>query len=365
LIAGHAPPKVIGALKKTAEKGTSFGAPNPHELELAKLVQRFFPSLHKIRFVNSGTEAVMAALRVARAFTRREKILKFEGCYHGHFDSLLVKAGSGALTFGVPTSAGVPSDFARQTLTAPFNDVKAVQRLFDLHPGEIAAVILEPVVGNSGLILPQEGFLQGLRDLTNREGALLIFDEVMTGFRVALGGAQERFGIRPELTTLGKVIGGGLPVGAFGGRSEIMDLLAPLGPVYQAGTLSGNPLAMVAGIETIKLISAPGAFRKLETKTRRLAEGLTEAAKETQVEVQVPFVGGMIGLFFSSTPVNQLVEATASDTVRFGRFFHAMLERGIYLPPSAFEAWFVSLAHSDKEIQKTLKAATEAFSSMG
>ncbi len=364
MIVGHAHPQVMRALKKAVEFGTSFGAPNPHEVELARFIQKLFPSMKKIRMVNSGTEAVMGALRLARAFTKRDKILKFEGCYHGHADYLLVKAGSGALTFGVPTSAGVPEDFARHTLTTTFNDLDSVEKVFAQYPNEIAAVIVEPVVGNSGVILPQDGFLQGLRDLTIRHGALLIFDEVMTGFRVALGGAQAKFKIKPDLTTLGKVIGGGLPVGAFGGRAEIMDLLAPLGPVYQAGTLSGNPLAMVAGIETLKLISKPGAFKKLETQTKKLALGLQKVAAEAGVPVQVPYIGGMLSLFFSESPVTDLASAMASDAPRFNRFFHAMLERGIYLPPSAYEAWFVSTAHGEKEIEKTLKIAKESFETL-
>src|SRR5262245_34559353 len=348
LILGHAAPKVIAAVKKAAALGLSYGAPNPQETVLARLIQKYFPAMEKLRLVNSGTEAVMGAIRLARAFTKRDKILKFEGCYHGHADYLLVKAGSGALTFGVPTSAGVPADFARHTLTAPFNDLASVEEIFRSSPGEIGAVIVEPVVGNSGLILPEEGFLSGLREMTGRFGALLIFDEVMTGFRVSLGGAQGRYKVRPDLTTLGKVIGGGLPVGAFGGRKEIMDLLAPLGPVYQAGTLSGNPVAMTAGIETLKGIGAPGAFKRLEATTRSLAQGLRNAAEEVGISLQVPFLGGMIGVFFSEGPVRDLDSAQASDVPRFNRFFHAMLERGVYLPPPAFEAWFVSLAHGDR-----------------
>ncbi|MFO1518169.1 MAG: glutamate-1-semialdehyde 2,1-aminomutase [bacterium] len=361
MIMGHSHPRVVRALKKGVEAGTSFGAPNPYEVELARLLQKFYPSLEKVRMVNSGTEAVMGALRLARAFTGREKILKFEGCYHGHSDSLLVKAGSGALTFGVPTSAGVPPDFVRATLTAPFNDLSAVSAIFKSNAGQIAAVILEPVVGNSGLILPQDGFLEGLREITRRHGSLLIFDEVMTGFRIALKGAQGRFGIQPDLTTLGKVIGGGLPVGAFGGRADILDLLAPLGPVYQAGTLSGNPLAMIAGLETLKLVGAPGVFKKIEQTTRQLSEGLAQLAAEAGIVVQVPHMGGMIGLFFSERPVADLSSAMASDTGRFNRFFHGMLKRGVYLPPSAYEAWFVSAAHGEKEIQKTLRAAGQTF----
>ncbi len=361
MIVGHAHPKVVKAIQKAASLGTSFGAPNPDEIELAKLIQKYYPSLEKMRFVCSGTEAVMGALRLARAFTQRDKILKFEGCYHGHSDSLLVKAGSGALTFGVPTSAGVPQDFAKLTLTAPFNDIDAVKKVFDANPNSIACVILEPVVGNSGLIQPEENFLQALREITARSGTLLIFDEVMTGFRVAIGGAQSLYKIKPDLTTLGKVIGGGLPVGAFGGRAEIMDLLAPLGPVYQAGTLSGNPLAMKAGIETIQLIANPTAFKKISRQTQKLSEGLQKLAKEAGIFIQSPYSGTMLGVFFSAAPIQNLEDALTSNIQRFKRFFHKMLSRGVYLPPSAFEAWFVSMAHTDKEIKKTLQAAEEAF----
>ncbi len=361
MIAGHAHPKVTRALQKAAQAGTSYGAPNPHEVFLASLIQKYYPSLEKLRFVNSGTEAVMGALRVARAYTKRDKILKFEGCYHGHSDSLLVKAGSGALTFGVPTSAGVPEDFARHTLTAPFNDLSRVREIFSSNPNTIAAVIVEPVVGNSGCILPQDKFLQELREITQQHGTLLIFDEVMTGFRVHLGGAQKYFKVKPDLTTLGKVIGGGLPVGAFGGRSDLMDLLAPLGPVYQAGTLSGNPLAMVAGIETLKLISTPGAFKKLTATTHQLALGIQKIAQECSIPVQVPHIGGMLSVFFSEKPVFDLETAMQSDTQRFNRFFHGLLEQGVYLPPSAFEAWFVSLAHGKKEIEQTLRAVKKVF----
>lgn len=361
MVAGHSHPKVVKAIQQAASLGTSFGAPNPHEIELGKLIQKYFPSMEKLRLVNSGTEAVMGALRLARAFTKRDKILKFEGCYHGHSDSLLVKAGSGALTFGVPTSAGVPKSFAELTLTAPYNDFDAVKKIFDANPDAIACVILEPVVGNSGLILPEENFLKKLRELTQAKGALLIFDEVMTGFRVALGGAQAKYKIKPDLTTLGKVIGGGLPVGAFGGRVEIMDMLAPLGPVYQAGTLSGNPLAMVAGIETIKLIGASGIFKKVEKQTQKLAFGLKKLAKERGIELQTPHSGAMMGIFFSESPVRNLGEAMASEGEKFKKFFQGMLSRGVYLPPSAYEAWFVSLAHGEKEIEKTLRIAGEVF----
>ncbi len=364
LIAGHASRKVVKAIQKAASLGTSFGTPNPHEIELAKRIQKYFPSLQKLRFVNSGTEAVMGALRLARAFTKRDKIVKLEGCYHGHADSLLVKAGSGALTFGVPTSAGVPADFAKHTLTAPYNNFDAVKDIFDANPDTIACVILEPVMGNSGLILPGNGFLKALRELTRQYGALLIFDEVMSGFRVAMGGAQAQYKIKPDLTTLGKVIGGGLPVGAFGGRAEIMNLLSPLGPVYQAGTLSGNPLAMRAGIETLRLISRAGAFKKVEKQTQKLALGLQNLAKKLGIPLQVPHLGSMLGIFFSEKPVRNLSEAEASDTQLFNRFFHGMLERGVYLPPSAFEAWFVSLAHGDKEIKRTLQVAEEVFAGL-
>ncbi|MBF0493321.1 MAG: glutamate-1-semialdehyde 2,1-aminomutase [Deltaproteobacteria bacterium] len=361
LVMGHAHPQVVSALKKAAALGTSYGAPSEQESILGALIQKHYPSCEKIRLVNSGTEAVMGAIRLARAFTGREKIIKFEGCYHGHSDSLLVKAGSGALTFGVPTSKGVPEAFARLTLTAPYNDLDAVEKLFKANPQEIACIILEPVVGNSGCILPEAGFLEALRALTQKEGALLIFDEVMTGFRVALGGAQAHFKIRPDLTTLGKVIGGGLPVGAFGGRAEIMDLLAPLGPVYQAGTLSGNPLAMVAGIETLRLITQKANFKKMEKNTRNLAEGIQKIAKASGIPLQVPYIGGMMGLFFSETPVRNLEDAQKSDVPRFNRFFNAMLEQGIYLPPSAYEAWFVSAIHKEKEIEKTLQAVKNAL----
>lgn len=363
MILGHGHPKVTQRLRKVAIDGTSFGAPNPYEIELANLIKKIFPSIEKIRMTNSGTEAVMGAIRVARAFTNRDKIIKFEGCYHGHADYLLVKAGSGALTFGVPTSAGVPEDFAKHTLTAKFNDLKNVETLFELN--EIAAVIIEPVIGNSGCILPKAGFLEALRKLCTDYGAVLIFDEVMTGFRVGLGGAQEKFGIKPDLTVLGKVIGGGLPVGAFGGQGEIMDLLAPLGPVYQAGTLSGNPLAMVAGIETLRLISKKGFFKQLEKTTQSLVEGLQKAAEEVGVSVRIPSSGAMLSLFFSDSSITDLDSAMQSNSEKFKKFFHGMLDRGVYLPPSPFEAWFVSAAHGKNEIQKTIKAASEVFKGMG
>ncbi|MBL7686126.1 MAG: glutamate-1-semialdehyde 2,1-aminomutase [Deltaproteobacteria bacterium] len=361
MILGHAHPQVTKALQKTAAFGTSFGAPNPYEIELAQAIQKLYPSLEKIRMVNSGTEAVMAALRLARAFTGRDKIIKFEGCYHGHTDSLLVKAGSGALTFGVPTSAGVPAEFAKSTLTAPYNNIEAVKSLFRANPKQIAAIILEPVVGNSGLILPQKDFLKQLRALTLREKTLLIFDEVMTGFRVDLKGAQGLYKIQPDITTLGKVIGGGLPVGAFGGRADIMDLLAPIGPVYQAGTLSGNPLAMVAGIETLKLLSKKGVFAQIQKKTQFLVREIQKRAKRFKIPLQVLSQGTMMGLFFSDRPVHNLEQAMNSRVDLFNRFFHLMLEQGIYLPPSAYEAWFVSAAHTSTQLQKTLKAVEKSF----
>jgi len=361
MIVGHSHPRVVKALQKEAARATSFGAPNPLEIELADLIRKHYPSLERMRFVNSGTEAVMGALRLARAFTKRDKILKFEGCYHGHADSLLVKAGSGALTFGVPTSAGVPEDFAKLTLTAPYNDLDAVRKIFDANPASIACVILEPVVGNSGLILPDAGFLSGLREFCTARGSLLIFDEVMTGFRVALGGAQAKYKIKPDLTTLGKVIGGGLPVGAFGGRREILDLLAPLGPVYQAGTLSGNPLAMRAGIETLKILSMKGAWARLSRYVEELCQGFEKIGENLGVSLQVPRCGAMMGLFFASHPIRNLEDALRADAEAFKKLHHNLLQRGIYLPPSAYEAWFVSLAHGEKEMKKTLQAFEDSL----
>ncbi len=364
LILGHAHPRVVRALAVATARGTSYGAPSPLEVELARLIQQYMPSLEMLRFVNSGTEATMTALRLARAFTGRHKIVKFEGCYHGHADLLLVQAGSGVATLGLPDSPGVPPATVADTLVARFNDLGAVQRLFEQYPGQIAAVIVEPVAGNRGVVPPVEGFLAGLRQVTAADGALLIFDEVMTGFRVHSGGAQALYGVRPDLTTLGKVIGGGLPVGAYGGRREVMQLVAPAGPMYQAGTLSGNPLAMTAGIETLKELQAPGAWAAVERSAARLAAGLGAAAEAAHVPAGVQRVGTMFTTFFTGGPVTDWASAKAADTARFGAFFQSMLEGGVYLAPSQFEAGFLSTAHGAEEIELTLKAAEEAFHSM-
>ncbi|GAB4581531.1 MAG: glutamate-1-semialdehyde 2,1-aminomutase [Anaerolineales bacterium] len=360
LILGHAHPTVVTAVKEAAEKGTSYGAPSPLEVELARKVQAFMPNIEMIRFVNSGTEATMSALRLARAFTGRNKIIKFEGCYHGHADLLLVQAGSGVATLGLPDSPGVPAATVQDTLVARFNDLEAVAALFEQAPGEVAAVIVEPVAGNMGVVPPVPGFLEGLRELTSQYGALLIFDEVMTGFRVHLGGAQTLYGIKPDLTTLGKVIGGGLPVGAYGGRREIMQMIAPSGPVYQAGTLSGNPLAMSAGIATLGLLDDP-AWAGMEARAARLADGILEAARAAGVPLSGHRVGTMFSAFFTDTVVKDWPTAKTSDTARFGRFFRGMLERGVYLAPSQFEAGFLSTAHTDAEIEATLEAAKAVF----
>jgi glutamate-1-semialdehyde 2,1-aminomutase len=360
-ICGHAHPEVIAALHEALEKGTSFGAPCELENQLAQMVIAAVPSVEMVRFVNSGTEACMAVLRLMRAFTGREKVIKFEGCYHGHADMFLVKAGSGVATLGLPDSPGVPRSVTANTLTAPYNCLESVKELFAEHPGEIAGVILEPVVGNAGFITPEPGFLEGLRELTKEHGALLVFDEVMTGFRISYGGAQARFGITPDLTTLGKVIGGGLPVGAYGGRADIMGMVAPAGPMYQAGTLSGNPLAMTAGIKTLELLKQPGTYERLETITQRLSSGLQEAARQAGI----PFCGGsisaMFGFFLCPGPVRNFEEAKGTDAARFARLHRAMLERGVYLAPSSFEAGFTSLAHSDADIEATLTAFRESF----
>jgi glutamate-1-semialdehyde 2,1-aminomutase len=365
LILGHAHPRVVAALEEAVRRGTSYGAPSPLEVELAQLVQDAVPSVELVRFVNSGTEATMSALRLARAFTERLKIVKFSGCYHGHADALLVDAGSGVATLGLPDSPGVPPAAVADTLTAKYNDLDGVEELFAAFPGEIAAVIVEPVAGNMGLVLPMDGFLDGLREITAREGALLVFDEVMTGFRVHPGGAQTLYGIEPDLTTLGKVIGGGLPVGAYGGRREIMELVAPAGPVYQAGTLSGNPLAMTAGIETLRGLAEAGVWEGIAQATERLVTGLAEAAVVAGVPVQEARAGTMFGLIFAEKPVHCWEEARADvDTARFAAFHRTLLERGVYLAPSQFEAGFVSSAHGEAEIDATLAAAREALASL-
>ncbi len=362
MIAGHAHPEVIGAVQRVAADGLSFGAPTELETLLAKRVVELVPSIEMVRFVSSGTEATMSAIRLARGFTGRETIVKFEGCYHGHSDSLLIKAGSGALTLGVPTSPGVPKDLAKHTVTLAFNDASQVRDAFRQIGGEIACVIVEPIAGNMNCVAPAPGFLAALRAECDRAGALLIFDEVMTGFRVALGGAQALCGIRPDLTTLGKIIGGGMPVGAFGGRRDIMEQLAPLGPVYQAGTLSGNPVSMAAGLATLDLVSAPGFHERLGATTSRLIDGLTRAAQRAGVGFTTNHVCGMFGLFFTTEArIDRYAQVMACDAARFARFFHGMLDEGVYLAPSAFEAGFVSAAHTNADIDATVAAAERAF----
>lgn len=363
MILGHAHPEVIAAVQKTAENSLSFGAPTARELEMAELINHLVPSMEQVRLVSSGTEATMSAIRLARGFTNRQKIVKFEGCYHGHADALLVKAGSGLLTFGTPSSAGVPAEVAAHTLTLPYNDIPSLQKLFSEIGQEIACVIVEPVAGNMNLITPAAGFLQTLRALCSEHGAVLIFDEVMTGFRVAKGGAQALYGVNPDLTTLGKVIGGGLPVGAFGGRKEIMQCLAPLGPVYQAGTLSGNPVAVAAGLATLNLIQQTGFHERLAATTKSLTDGLSAIAREAGVAFSAQAVGGMFGIYFSAEVPNSFDDVMQSDRDAFNRFFHAMLDDGIYLAPSAFEAGFVSAAHSEQDIEQTLSAARKYFQS--
>jgi len=360
-ILGHAHPKIIRAVQQAAEHGTSFGIPNPMEVTMARLIREAVPSVEKVRMCNSGTEACMSAIRLARGFTKQDKIIKFDGCYHGHADSLLVKAGSGALTFGNPDSAGVPADFARHTLVLPFNDREAVKRCFVENRAQIAGIILEPVPGNAGLYVPKPGYLEYLRRVTEEHEALLIFDEVMTGFRLAYGGAQEKFGIKPDLSCFGKIIGGGLPVGAFGGRADIMDCLAPLGPVYQAGTLSGNPLAMAAGLAALEELKAEDTYGWLEESGAALEAGLRDAAKAAGVPVQFNRCGSMFCGYFTSEPVHNLADAMKSDRARFAKFFHGMLNEGVYLAPSQFEAGFISLAHSIGDIDRTVRAAAKTM----
>jgi glutamate-1-semialdehyde 2,1-aminomutase len=361
LILGHAHPAVLRAVRAAAAKGTTFGAPTRLEVELAEAVCAALPAVERVRFVSSGTEATMSALRLARAATGRARVLKFEGCYHGHVDSLLVAAGSGVATLGIPGSPGVPDAFVELTLQAPYNDLEAVRAAFERCGPEIACVIVEPVAGNMGLVLPEPGFLEGLRALCDRHGALLILDEVMTGFRVAFGGAQARYGVRPDLTCLGKVVGGGLPAAAYGGRRDLMAQIAPDGPVYQAGTLSGNPLAMAAGLATLERLRAPGTYDALEARSRAVTGGFAALAAEAGVELSTAAVGGMFGFFFHPGPVRNFDEARGSNAARFRRFFGAMLEGGVYLAPSAYEAGFVSLAHGRRELERTLDAARRAF----
>jgi glutamate-1-semialdehyde 2,1-aminomutase len=361
LILGHRHPKVIEALKNCLNIGTSFGAPTKIETEMAKFITQAIPSIEMVRMVNSGTEATMSALRLARAYTKRDKILKFEGCYHGHADPLLIKAGSGALTFGVPSSPGVPTSIAGGTITASYNDLEQVTNIFKEFGEEIAAIIIEPVPGNMGLILPEDGFLEGLRTLTKEYGALLIFDEVMSGFRLTLGGAQSLFNITPDLTCLGKIIGGGLPVGAFGGRREIMEFIAPQGPVYQAGTLSGNPLAMTAGLTTLKELTDPQVYEKLARLGEKLTNGLRKTAENSGVDVWINNLGSMACCFFTKEKVKDYNTAVSANVNKFKAFFQAMLSQGVYLAPSQFEALFISLAHTEEDIEKTIKASETAF----
>jgi glutamate-1-semialdehyde-2,1-aminomutase len=365
MILGHNHPAILNAVLKAAENGLSFGAPTPSEIDLAELVCQIVPSIEMVRMVSSGTEATMTAIRLARGYTNRNKILKFEGCYHGHSDSLLVKAGSGALTLGQPSSPGVPEDFAKHTLTAEYNNLASVKALFEEFPQDIACVIIEPVAGNMNCVPPKNGFLQGLRELCDQYGALFIIDEVMTGFRVALAGAQTYYGVTPDLTTLGKVIGGGMPVGAVGGKKAIMQYLAPTGPVYQAGTLSGNPIAMAAGLACLNELKKAGNEQRLNTLTEKLCQGLKAAADKHGVPFVVNQVGGMFGIFFTEqTQVTSYAEVMQCDTEKFKVFFHKMLDQGVYLAPSAFEAGFMSLAHSEQDIEKTLAAADVAFAAL-
>ena len=360
-ILGHAHPKIIAAVKAAAEHGTSFGIPNPFEVTMAKMICELVPSVKKVRMTNSGTEACMSAIRLARGFTQRDKIIKFDGCYHGHADSLLVRAGSGALTFGHPDSAGVPAAFTQHTIVLPYNDADAVKAAFAANKNEIAGIIIEPVPGNAGLYLPRPGYLEFLSEISKANGALLIFDEVMTGFRLARGGAQERFHIVPDLSTFGKVIGGGLPVGAFGGRAEIMDYLAPLGPVYQAGTLSGNPVAMAAGIANLHELLDGNAYRKLEELGAQLESGMADAAAKAAVPMQFNRCGSMFCGYFTTGPIHNVADAMKSDRERFKKFFHGMLNEGVYLAPSQFEAGFISTAHTAADIEQTVRAAVKVL----
>lgn len=361
LILGHAHPEIVRAIKKAAENGTSYGAPCEREVDLANLVLKSFPSIEMIRMTSSGTEATMSAVRLARAYTKRDFIVKFEGCYHGHADYLLVKAGSGATTFGTPSSPGVPREFTEKTLLAKYNDIKSVENLFARHRNEIAAVLIEPVAGNMGVVLPKEGFLEGLRKITEDDGALLIFDEVITGFRLGLGGAQKTYDVMPDITCLGKIIGGGLPVGAYGGKKEIMILVAPIGPVYQAGTLSGNPLAMSAGVATLTKLREKGTYKRLNELTRSLVEGLREILIKLHINAQINSIGSMFTLFFADREVVDYESALKSNTKLYSRFFKNLLSTGIMFPPSQFEAVFVSIVHTEKDIGITLKAAYNAL----
>lgn len=364
LILGHRHPEVLASLEECLKRGTSFGAPTEMEIELAQTIVEAVPSIEEVRLVNSGTEATMSALRLARAYTGRNKIVKFEGCYHGHADFLLIKAGSGALTLGVPTSPGIPAETAANTIVAPYNDIETVQKIFDLEGENVAAVIVEPVAGNMGVVPPRPGFLDGLREITSRYGSMLIFDEVITGFRVSYGGAQELYDVIPDLTCLGKIIGGGLPVGAYGGRAEIMQMVSPAGPVYQAGTLSGNPLAVSAGLATLSVLRRPGVYEKLEEMSAYLARHLEEAARETGVEVTLNRVGSMLCVFFTEGEVTDFTTASSSDTKRYAAFFRSMLDQGIYLAPSQFEAMFISLAHTGDMLDETVAAARKAFAQL-
>lgn len=363
-IHGHNHPRVKAAIAEALDRGTSFGTPNPYEVEMAELIVRFVPSIEKVRMCNSGTEATMSAIRLARGFTRRDKIIKFSGCYHGHSDSLLIKAGSGALTHGNPDSAGVPASFAKETVVVPFNDPTAVTAAFAANPGQIACIILEPYPANVGLILPDLGFLSFLRDICTQHGTVLIFDEVMTGFRLAKGGVQELTGIKPDLTTLGKIIGGGLPVGAFGGRADIMDMLAPLGPVYQAGTLSGNPLAMAAGIAALRLLEETNPYARLDQLGRQVRDALQDATRAKGIPATVPQTGSMFSLYLSAKPVRDYATALQTDAKLFGKLFHACLSKGVYLPPSAYEACFISTAHEGSAIDRACDIMSEAIRSL-